>query len=320
MTQSALRWLGKNRAHLIFGSNTDVGKTIVTTALVQASLRRKSSDEQVYQLVKYIKPLQCGGSDQSFVDSHVAQQRHSQSVIYDSHMLYQWKSYTSPHLASRFEDHYVSDDEVLSSLLQNFQDTLDNTDASCTTFIETAGGVLSPGPANSNNKWSTQADLYSSLNPYIPTILVGDGSLGGISATISSLESIWMRGYNVDSIILLETNPSEGNDDDDTGKTTSLSNTEALQEYIFYSAESSIAFQQKEKYIQTSSKKPAHHIQEIPNTLDPEKDIICITKSIPPMPLPLTQWFQDSYVISEFDEIESRLEDKWFPSTSNPYK
>lgn len=38
---------------------------------------------------------------------------------------------------------------------------------------------------------------------YLPTILIGDSRLGGISATISSYESLTLRGYIVDSILLL---------------------------------------------------------------------------------------------------------------------
>lgn len=41
------------RVHQIFGSNTDVGKTILTTALVNASVARKTP-------VYYLKPVSTG--------------------------------------------------------------------------------------------------------------------------------------------------------------------------------------------------------------------------------------------------------------------
>lgn len=47
---------------------------------------------------------------------------------------------------------------------------------------------------------TTQADFYRPL--FFPTILVGDSKLGGISATISSYESLLLRGYIIDAIIL----------------------------------------------------------------------------------------------------------------------
>lgn len=64
-------------------------------------------------------------------------------------------------------------------------------------FCETAGGVHSPGPSG-----TSQADLYRPLR--LPAILIGDPKLGGISATISSFESLRLRGYDVESVLMLE--------------------------------------------------------------------------------------------------------------------
>lgn len=64
-------------------------------------------------------------------------------------------------------------------------------------FCETAGGVHSPGPSG-----TSQADLYRPLR--LPAILVGDPKLGGISSTISSFESLRMRGYDVESVLIFE--------------------------------------------------------------------------------------------------------------------
>jgi len=61
--------------------------------------------------------------------------------------------------------------------------------------LETAGGVLSPGPSG-----SVQADLYRPLR--LPTLLIGDSKLGGIGTTISAFESLHVRGYDLDSVIL----------------------------------------------------------------------------------------------------------------------
>lgn len=64
-------------------------------------------------------------------------------------------------------------------------------------FIETAGGVHSPGPSG-----TSQADLYAPMRT--PVILIGDSKLGGISQTISAFESLKMRGYDVESIIMFK--------------------------------------------------------------------------------------------------------------------
>jgi dethiobiotin synthetase/adenosylmethionine--8-amino-7-oxononanoate aminotransferase len=62
-------------------------------------------------------------------------------------------------------------------------------------LVETAGGVHSPSPSG-----STQADLYMPLR--LPVILVGDSKLGGISQTISAFESLRVRGYDVETVLL----------------------------------------------------------------------------------------------------------------------
>ncbi|KAG5962450.1 hypothetical protein E4U58_003855, partial [Claviceps cyperi] len=62
-------------------------------------------------------------------------------------------------------------------------------------FMETAGGVHSPGPSG-----HTQADLYISLRA--PALLIGDSRLGGISQTIAAYESLRIRGYDVEAVLL----------------------------------------------------------------------------------------------------------------------
>ena len=63
--------------------------------------------------------------------------------------------------------------------------------------METAGGVLSPGP----NK-SLQADMYRPMR--LPVVMVGDARLGGISGTLCAFESLRVRGYTVQAIVLID--------------------------------------------------------------------------------------------------------------------
>jgi dethiobiotin synthetase/adenosylmethionine--8-amino-7-oxononanoate aminotransferase len=186
-------------AHFVFGANTDVGKTVVTAGLVRASGGGGH----------YVKPLQCGGSDQAFV------QRHAPNVA-STTTLFDWDTPASPHVACRLEQKPVSDDQVVTALheclLANNQ-----RNPSLHTWIETAGGVLSPSSSSPENVsathahnddlwgWVTQADLYQRVMDVGPVVLVGDGKLGGISATLSALESLLSRGYDVSGIVLIET-------------------------------------------------------------------------------------------------------------------
>jgi dethiobiotin synthetase/adenosylmethionine--8-amino-7-oxononanoate aminotransferase len=61
-------------------------------------------------------------------------------------------------------------------------------------MIETAGGVLSPGPSG-----TPQADIFRPLR--LPSVLVGDHRLGGIASTISAAESLVLRGYDIDAVV-----------------------------------------------------------------------------------------------------------------------
>lgn len=66
-----------------------------------------------------------------------------------------------------------------------------------TLLLETAGGVHSPTPSG-----GSQADLYRPLR--LPVLLVADHRLGGLSSSISAFESLHIRGYDLDSVLLFE--------------------------------------------------------------------------------------------------------------------
>ncbi len=214
--------------HVIFGANTDVGKTVVSTSLVRSNILNNET-------VNYIKPLQSGGGDESFIGSYVDSihnnnnnNNNDDDYAFHGHTLFKWDMPASPHLASREENKPVSDEQVLSALTNKMNDIHNCHSDGSMIWIETAGGVLSPSSASPTNKrprhastpiptagtdqgsllknqswgWSTQGDLYQPL--HLPVVLVGDGKLGGISATLSALESLLTRGYDVHSIVLIE--------------------------------------------------------------------------------------------------------------------
>lgn len=203
-----------SRRHLIFGANTDVGKTVLTAGLVRCSAP-----------CHYIKPLQCGGSDEAFVNKYAT----TSSNAVTTQTLFTWKTPASPHVASIQENYPVSNEQVLTAL----DDALKSA-TTTTTWIETAGGVLSPGCASPDNYpgadastttqnqqewgWSLQANLYQPLATTASVVLVGDGKLGGISATLAAYESLVTRKYTVAGILLID----EGGYD----------NASALQEYL----------------------------------------------------------------------------------------
>ncbi|KAI0859724.1 bifunctional dethiobiotin synthetase/adenosylmethionine-8-amino-7-oxononanoate aminotransferase [Xylaria cubensis] len=171
------------RVYKIYGANTDVGKTIFTSILCNTS-RSIWKDEAT----AYLKPVSTGSDDEAD-DNHI--NKFTKGVIRQT--LYQYSQPVSPHIAAK--GNVISNEKILNSVY-NF--ALDRAAAGPGwLFIETAGGVHSPSPSG-----TTQADLYTALR--CPVVLVGDWKLGGISSTISAFESLRIRGYDVESVVVFE--------------------------------------------------------------------------------------------------------------------
>ncbi|KAE8355488.1 pyridoxal phosphate-dependent transferase [Aspergillus coremiiformis] len=172
------------RAHQVYGANTDVGKTIVSTVLCNAIQRQTSQNQAAF-----LKPVSTGPLDDAD-DRHI--QRHAAGTW--TRCLYQFEEPVSPHIAVQQKKTTIPrDDDILASVHK----TLSDWAGSGVSFalVETAGGVHSPGP-NANS----QADLYRPLR--LPVVLVADSRLGGISSSISAYESLVVRGYDVHSVLL----------------------------------------------------------------------------------------------------------------------
>lgn len=166
------RHTSSSQTNIIFGANTDVGKTVITTGLIRASGNS----------AHYVKPLQCGGSDQRFVEKHATN-------VTSATTLFEWETPASPHYAARVEDKPISDLQVISSL----SDCLESLEDGPMTWVETAGGVMSPSSSSPDNNgphhardqelswgWVPQADLYQVFSDSMSAVLIGDGRLGGI--------------------------------------------------------------------------------------------------------------------------------------------
>ncbi|PWN53236.1 PLP-dependent transferase [Violaceomyces palustris] len=195
------------RLHQVFGANTDVGKTIFTTALCIAtnSLPIASSSPSgsttVTESVHYLKPVSTGNLSDSD-DSHVS--RFSPQTHHTT--IYRFSEPVSPHLAVELEKKAASsssspshtstaptDEEFVRSIggwIFNIPK-----DRPSAAYVETAGGVHSPGPNG-----TSQSQLLRPLR--LPTILIGSSELGGISTTRASFESLSMMGYEVEAVLM----------------------------------------------------------------------------------------------------------------------
>ncbi|EPS97264.1 hypothetical protein FOMPIDRAFT_1061893, partial [Fomitopsis schrenkii] len=181
------------RIHQIFGANTDVGKTILTTALVRASALSNIP-------AHYLKPVSTGPI-QDADDRHVKRFAPSiRDVDIRAHCLFRYDEPVSPHLAARLSNRQAdvpSDEVFVTAVAQHIRHTAQHTHKYAHMYVETAGGINSPTLSG-----TTQVDAYRPL--FLPTVLIGDGKLGGISTTISSYESLLLRGYMIDLVLLFK--------------------------------------------------------------------------------------------------------------------
>nr|KMM65182.1 adenosylmethionine-8-amino-7-oxononanoate aminotransferase [Coccidioides posadasii RMSCC 3488] len=172
------------RTYQIYGANTNVGKTVVSTILCNAIPSYQPKDK-----LWFLKPVSTGALDEAD-DRHIS--RFARGI--STKCLYQFDEPVSPHLAAQLKS-CPQDGEILEAISR----TLNNwaQQGPGIALVETAGGVLSPGPNG-----SLQADLYRPLR--LPVVLIGDSRLGGVSASISAYESLSIRGYDVEGVILFE--------------------------------------------------------------------------------------------------------------------
>ncbi|PGH17409.1 dethiobiotin synthase [Polytolypa hystricis UAMH7299] len=162
----------------VYGANTGVGKTVLSTILCKVSSRFHPERK-----VWFLKPVSTGPLEDADDGRHL--NRYARDV--NSKCLYQFNQPVSPHLAAR----RPSDTDILDSISQQLGTWAKEGPGFA--VVETAGGVLSPGPNG-----SLQADLYRPLR--FPVVLVADPRLGGISSTIAAYESLSIRGYDISAV------------------------------------------------------------------------------------------------------------------------
>ena len=203
----------RTASFVIWGANTGVGKTLVSGGLAQAARRAGTP-------TLFLKPVQTGfpeDSDAEFVarvakgvetmGEHAAVAAStSPSGPFEgetpmwAHTMYAWRKAAGPHVSAALEGRPVMDEEIVrmtGKYLQEFANKTCRSDSRPLALIETAGGVASPGPSG-----NLQCELLRALR--LPAILVGDGSLGGISTTTAAYESLYARGYDIVAIAMAD--------------------------------------------------------------------------------------------------------------------
>ncbi|WOO81501.1 Bifunctional dethiobiotin synthetase/7,8-diamino-pelargonic acid aminotransferase, mitochondrial [Vanrija pseudolonga] len=185
------------RVHQVFGANTDVGKTLLTTALIRSSASRYTgNDKRIF----YLKPVSTGPdseSDVAFVERHT--RPHADRIA--TRNLFQYREPMSPHLAAQLAPDLPfpkSNDELVRGVeryVTEVAGSLAGKDGHV--FVETAGGVHSPALHPPH----TQSTFLRPLR--LPAVLIASPHLGGISTTLASYESLSIRGYDINAVLCL---------------------------------------------------------------------------------------------------------------------
>ncbi|KAM5378666.1 hypothetical protein ACJZ2D_004465 [Fusarium nematophilum] len=180
MPVPALLWRSL-RVHQVYGANTEVGKTVFTTALCNAAAKRGRA--------AFLKPVSTGPAHEadSWYGNREAESRKLTVQSYPKvRALDCERDALSP---------IPSDEALLAKIHEHISRRA--SDGHEWLFLETAGGVHSPGPSG-----TPQAELYAPLRA--PVVLVGDSKLGGISQTIAAYESLRIRGHDIETILLFQ--------------------------------------------------------------------------------------------------------------------
>lgn len=165
---------------VVTGTNTDVGKTVVTAALATLAATRGSS-------VAVVKPAQTGVTPDGPGDLAVVQQL---AGVTDLHEYVRYPDPLSPAAAAR-----------LSGIAPlDFDDTVRRVTELAGTrrlvLVEGAGGLL----VRNDEDGSTLADLAHALKA--PVLLVAHPNLGTLNIAALTLEAMAARGLDLAGIVL----------------------------------------------------------------------------------------------------------------------
>jgi dethiobiotin synthetase/adenosylmethionine--8-amino-7-oxononanoate aminotransferase len=164
-------------AFFVLGANTGVGKTVISAGLC-ATLRRRGT------AVHYIKPWQTGYPEDCDARTVASV---APGVVVST--LDPYPEAVSPHRAHRNGER-CPDQTVLHQLVQLVRA------APGVVLVEGAGGVASPTPAG-----QLQCDAFRAV--LMPVLVVADPRLGGISATITAVEQLEGRGFEVLAVLCM---------------------------------------------------------------------------------------------------------------------
>ena len=172
----------------ITATGTDIGKTYVS-ALIVKKMREAGLN------CGYYKPVLSGVKEQNGKlvesDCNYVVNTANLPVNADECVTYRWKEAVSPHLAAKRAGEVIQTEKILNDY-KKMCDMFDYV------LVEGAGGITCP--LRLDNEIYLLKDLIKDLD--IPVIIVADGGLGTINATLLTVEYARKNNIKINGIIL----------------------------------------------------------------------------------------------------------------------
>lgn len=172
----------------ITATGTDIGKTYVS-ALIVKKMREAGLN------CGYYKPVLSGVKEQNGKlvesDCNYVVNTANLPVNADECVTYRWEEAVSPHLAAKRAGEVIQTEKILNDY-KKMCDMFDYV------LVEGAGGITCP--LRLDNEIYLLKDLIKDLD--IPVIIVADGGLGTINATLLTVEYARKNNIKINGIIL----------------------------------------------------------------------------------------------------------------------
>lgn len=165
------------RGIFVTGTDTDIGKTIVSASLVCA-LREKEN-------ICYWKPIQTGIEEDNDTETVRKLANCSTEEIFDKG--FRLEKPLSPHLSARLSNVEITIEKVLRFSRDFVSESF--------WIVEGAGGVLVP-----LNERELMCDLIKALD--LPVLIVARSALGTINHTLLTIEALRNRNLKIFGVIM----------------------------------------------------------------------------------------------------------------------
>lgn len=186
-----------SRRLFVSGAHTDVGKTWAACALLRAARAKGLSVEAVKPVVSGFDPADWSESDPGRLLA--AMGRDLTPAALDAISPLRFDAALSPPMAARLEGRDLRLAELVAACRRGLESQADYL------LVEGAGGVMSPMSED-----ATCLDLIRELA--LPTVLVGGSYLGGISHTLTAIETLRAKGLAIEAVVVSQSGDLEAPD------------------------------------------------------------------------------------------------------------